>query len=196
MSRDIVVPGSYGKAVRLAAGDHVAVVNTLGRQVVDFWALVEPGDEVLSLHHTRAALKRLVPRAGDVLWSNMRRPLLRTVRDTSPGVHDTLIAACDPVRYRQYGVTGPHRTCSDNYGEALGELGLHRDEVPAPYNLFMHIPWNAAGELEWGVSPAAAGDEVVFEALEPLVVIVSACPMDLNPISGGAPREIALRIGG
>jgi uncharacterized protein len=195
MTKRITVEGSHGKAVRLSKGERLAVVNTLGGQVVDFWSLVEPGAEVLSMHHTRAALKHLVPTAGDPLWSNLRRPILLVTEDTSPGVHDTLIAACDTARYREYGVTGPHRTCCDNYREAIAELGLSRDEVPAPFNLFMNIPWDADGRLEWGTSPARAGDAFTVEALVDQVIVVSSCPMDLNPISGGEPRAVDLVVG-
>ncbi len=55
------------------------------------------------MEHTRAALRRLVPRVGDAIYSTRRRPLVTLVQDTSPGVHDTLIAACDPERYRLLG---------------------------------------------------------------------------------------------
>ncbi len=40
-------------------------------------------------------LKRLIPRVGDPLYSSDRRPLLTLVADTSPGIHDTLMASCD-----------------------------------------------------------------------------------------------------
>ena len=41
------------------------------------------------------ALPRRSSPAGDALVTNRRRPILTLVEDTSPGLHDTLIAACD-----------------------------------------------------------------------------------------------------
>src|SRR3546814_4940061 len=41
---------------------------------------------------------------GDILYSNRRRPILTLVEDSSPGIHDTIIAACDSNRYKFLGV--------------------------------------------------------------------------------------------
>ena len=51
---------------------------------------------------------------GDVLVTNKRRPILTFIEDTSPGVHDTCMSACDIYRYRGLGVTGHHDSCTDN----------------------------------------------------------------------------------
>ena len=44
--------------------------------------------------------------------------------DTTEGVHDTLIAACDRARYVELGGGEGHRNCTDNLIEALEVLGL------------------------------------------------------------------------
>ena len=51
------------------------------------------------MEHTRAGIMRLIPRAGDKLLTNKRRPILTVMEDTC-GVHDLLIAACDVYRYQ------------------------------------------------------------------------------------------------
>ena len=51
------------------------------------------------MEHTRSGLKRLIPRVGDSLLTNKRRPILTVVEDTC-GVHDTLMSACDIYRYQ------------------------------------------------------------------------------------------------
>ena len=114
------------------------------------------------MEHTRAALRRLVPRVGDAIYSTRRRPLVTLVQDTSPGVHDTLIAACDPERYRLLGGAPDHRSCAQNFAEAIAEHGRSLPRAPAPLNLFMAIPWSEDGELEFAPSPAQAGDSVTF----------------------------------
>ena len=40
------------------------------------------------------------------------------------GDHDTLIAACNPLRYERLGVGSGHASCAGNYQGALRELGL------------------------------------------------------------------------
>jgi uncharacterized protein YcgI (DUF1989 family) len=52
--------------------------------------------------------------------------------DTSPGVHDTLIPACDPERYRLLGAAPGHASCAENFKAALRDLGVGCPEVPDP----------------------------------------------------------------
>jgi uncharacterized protein len=75
------------------------------------------------MQHTRASLNRIIPKVGDGLYDNERRKLLEIVEDTTEGVHDTLIAACDDARYRELGGGEGHRNCADNLVEGLGALG-------------------------------------------------------------------------
>jgi hypothetical protein len=189
------LPAREGVAVPLRAGERLRIVNTLGGQVVDTWALATADvSEYLSMEHTRTSLGKLVPRAGDHLYSSHRRPLLTLVEDTSPGVHDTLIAACDRERYRQLGADGYHANCADNFRRALSLRGIHPAHVPSPLNLFMNIAWREDGELEFLASPAQAGDYVTLEAVADVTVVLSACPMDLNPINAGGPQDVALEV--
>ncbi|HJS96917.1 MAG TPA: urea carboxylase-associated family protein, partial [Solirubrobacteraceae bacterium] len=109
-----ILPARQGVAVPLRAGQRLRIVNTHGGQVVDTWALARPdASEYLSMEHTRTSLGKLMPAAGDHLYSSRRRPLLTLVEDTSPGTHDTLIAACDPERYRLLGADDGHANCAD-----------------------------------------------------------------------------------
>jgi uncharacterized protein YcgI (DUF1989 family) len=190
-----ILPAREGIAVPLRAGERLRIVNTHGGQVVDTWALARSDlSEYLSMAHTRTSLGKLVPTAGDHLYSSCRRPLLTLVEDTSPGAHDTLIAACDPERYRQLGAQGHHASCAENFRRALSLRGIEPDGVPAPLNLFMDIAWDAAGRLDFRPSPARPGDHVTLEAVTDVTVVLSACPMDLNPINTGGPQDVALEI--
>ena len=154
-----ILPARQGVAVPLRAGQRLRIVNTHGGQVVDTWALARAdASEYLSMEHTRTSLGKLVPATGDHLYSSRRRPLLTLVEDTSPGVHDTLIAACDPERYRLLGVDGYHASCAENFRRALAPRGIEPDHVPSPLNLFMNIRWDDDGRLEFLASPARAGD--------------------------------------
>jgi uncharacterized protein YcgI (DUF1989 family) len=190
-----VLPAREGVAVPLEAGERLRIINTHGGQVVDTWALARPdASEYLSMEHTRTSLGKLMPAAGDHLYSSRRRPLLTLTEDTSPGAHDTLIAACDPERYRLLGAEGYHPSCAENFRNALSLHGIDTDRVPAPLNLFMDIRWDEAGNLEFVPSPAQAGDYVTVEAVADVIVVLSACPMDLNPINTGGPQDIGLEV--
>ena len=98
------IPARAGRALRVGRGEALQIINTFGTQVVDFWAFDVRDPLVhLSMEHSRATLSRLTPRVGDILVDNRREPMLGFESDTSPGVHDTVIAACDPARYAKLG---------------------------------------------------------------------------------------------
>lgn len=180
----ITIPARKGKAVRLAKGQHIKVLNPTGQQVVDTWAFnANNTSEFQSNEHTRAYMLRMIPQPGDVLFTNQRRPILTLTEDTSPGIHDMLIAACDPARYEQLGCAEYHDNCQDNLHAALWELGLTAPETPSPINLFMNIPWSANG-LAFEESPTRPGDYVVLRAEMSCVVAFSACPQDIVKING------------
>jgi len=182
----IEIPARGGKAARLKAGQRVRVVNTHGSQVVDTWSFhADDLHEWMSMEATRAYNLRLRPQVGDVLVTNRRRPILTLLEDTSGGVHDTLMAACDRYRYHLLGVEGYHDNCADNLHKGLAELGLQEPTCPAPLNLFMHIPWTLDGSLAWEAPVSTPGSYVVLRAELDCVIAFSACPQDILPINGG-----------
>lgn len=125
------IPAGYGRAIRLPAGAAIEIVNVSGTQVIDTWAFVgEAGDEYMSLPHTRVETGRMVPRPGESFLTNRRVEILQMEKDTSPGIHDTIMAACDPARYERLGCTGYHHNCADSLNEALAVLGLPARECP------------------------------------------------------------------
>ncbi len=184
------IPQRRGRAVRLKAGQMLKVVNTHGHQVVDTWAFADPDlSEFLSMEHMRAAIDRISPKPGDKLVTNRRRPILTLLEDTSPGIHDTFIAACDIYRYQGLGVADYHDNCTDNLKEGLAELGLVPPETPSPLNLWMNIPVAADGSIRWLEPASKPGDHVLFRAEMDCVMAFSACPQDIVCINAGAPTE-------
>jgi len=187
-----VVPARRGRAVRLAKGQAIQIINTHGSQVVDSWAFnaQDPG-EFMSMEHSRGAMLRVNPQLGDTLRSNRRRPMLTLVEDNSGGIHDTLIAACDRYRYEQLGHVGHHDSCTDNLAHALASLGVTGAETPSPLNLFMNIPVGADGSVSFQPPVSTPGSHVRLKAEMDLIVVFSACPQDLVPVNGAdcMPRD-------
>jgi uncharacterized protein YcgI (DUF1989 family) len=150
----------------------------------------------MSMEHTRATLVKIMPAVGDFLYTTRRRPILKIVEDTSPGIHDTLMAACDSHRYGLLGCKEYHDNCTDNLWAAMYGLGLTPPETPSPLNLFMNIPWQGAGELSFDPPVTRPGDSITFEAQLDALVAFSACPQDILPINGtaGRPTEAHFQI--
>jgi uncharacterized protein YcgI (DUF1989 family) len=188
-----------GRATFLVRGQCIKVINTHGSQVVDTWAFSRANmAEFMSMEHSRATLGHIIPRVGDALLTNRRRPILTLTEDTSGGVHDTLMAACDRYRYEELGHQGYHDNCTDNLAAALAALGLTPPETPSPLNLFMNIPWSGPGDLSFEPPLSVPGSFIVLRAEMDLVIALSACPQDILVINGigRTPTEAHFEVSG
>lgn len=180
-----IIPKRGGKAVRIARGDVVRVINTHGTQVVDTWAFCrdEPA-EFMSMEHTRVGIGSIFPGIGVALLTNRRRPILTLLEDTSPGVHDTLMAACDTYRYQLLGCGDDHENCTDNLHAALEDIGFAAPGTPSPLNLWMNVSVGEDGRLDYLPPVTKVGDYVIFRAEMDVVIAFSACPQDQLPVNG------------
>ena len=195
MSESITIPGAHAKAFSLKQGEQIRVVNLEGSQVVDAWAFsTAQKDEFMSTEHTRSCLEKLTPAVGDALYSNRRRPILRVTEDTSPGVHDLLLSACDPDRYRLLGVEGYHRNCADNLIEALAELDVTPPEIPSPFNIFENVSIGDNGKLSIEPPVVAAGESISLCAECDIILVLSCCPMDIALTNGPDLRSKPVRV--
>jgi uncharacterized protein YcgI (DUF1989 family) len=195
MSEWLLIPAREARPVRVAAGQRFRVVDVEGTQVVDLFAFVD-GDasEYVSAEHTRVHVKRLFPTLGEPFVTNRRRPLLVFEEDSSPGVHDMLCAPCDPTRYALLGHEGWHASCQENLRSAMAGMGYANVEVPSPINVFMNVLLDAEGGLTLATALTKPGDSVTFRAARPCIVVASSCPMDLNPINGSGPTDVAIEL--
>ncbi|MBV8915688.1 MAG: urea carboxylase-associated family protein [Acetobacteraceae bacterium] len=179
------IPARQGRAVRLRAGQSIAVVNTHGSQVLDTWAFAaDDPTEYMSMEHTRSSNSRWTPTVGTVFVSTRRRPMLTLVEDSSPGVHDTLLCACSPEIYRELGCTDWHASCEENLHAALAAVGVLPPCTPGPLNLFMNVPVAPDGTLDRYPPASRPGDRVVLRAETELWLVFSACPQDITLING------------
>ena len=189
------IPARRGVAVHVFKGQKVKIINTHGNQVVDFWAFnSEHSGEFMSMEHCRVGLGRYRPKPGDVLITNQRRKILKFIEDTSPGVHDTLMAACDRYRYEQLGCTDFHDNCTDNLWEALAAVRFKPTETPCPFNLWQNTPVDTNGEIEQMPTVSKRGDFVLFKVLMNAVLSFSACPQDIVQINSGRPTDAHYQI--
>ena len=191
------IPARRGKAAFLSGGQNVRVINTYGQQVVDTWAFRRDDlTEFMSMEHSRTSLGRIMPMAGQSMATNRRRPILTITEDTSGGIHDTLLAACDRYRYELLGCDGYHDNCTDNLASALAELGLAPPETPSPWNLFMNIPVAPDGSVSFEPPVSGPGDYIALRAEMDCVIAFSACPQDVVPINGVdcAPTEAHFQV--
>lgn len=174
-----------GTALHLAKGQKIKVINVQGHQVVDTWAFnANDVGEFVSMAHTRAMNNRIYIGEGETLFSNQRRAVLTLEQDTSASRHDTLIAACDRYRYKLLGATGYHDNCTDNLYRAMRDLNLQPPVCPSPLNLWMIIPVDDSGDIQWSEPKLEKDDYVVLRAEMDCIVVMSCCPQDMVNIHG------------
>ena len=179
------IAAGTGRAFEVPEEHLVEIVSPEGPQVADTWAFALPGlDEFLSTEHTRSCLDRLTPCVGEAFYSNRRRPILTVVQDTSPGCHDLLLSACDVGRYTLLGHQGYHANCVDNLGSALQEMGLTAPLIPSPVNVFEYVSIDAEAKLHIEPPLVQPGQSLTLRAEIDLVLVVSACPMDIVLTNG------------
>jgi uncharacterized protein len=188
------IPARRGRGVFLRKGQILVVINTSGSQVVDTWAFNSTdAREYMSMEHSRASMLKVTPGVGDALVTNRRRPILCVVEDTSPGVHDTLIAACDRYRYEELGASSDHANCSDNLTSVLHELGCESVAAPCPLNLFMNVK-STGGRVEFLPPVSKPGQSISLRAEMDQVVVMSACPQDITLVNAGRPSDVHFRV--
>ena len=199
----IQVQAAHGKAVELPAGRKLRLSTPEGHQAADFFAFSKDMSEWLSPIHTWVRTNCVKPRQGDLLVSQLRRPMLAFVRDGARGCHDMHIAACDARRYQEFGVDAYHRNCEDNMREALAEVGKEPLVTPQPINFFTNTWIDETQQLRLGdpqVNPITPGSFVVLEAMRDLICVVSSCPHDIPipewSLSTDPPTELHIELVG
>jgi uncharacterized protein YcgI (DUF1989 family) len=191
---EVIVPAREARLIEVSKGQLLEVVDLEGQQVGDLaaWMKDEPA-EYLSPSHTVSSLSKLVPVVGDSLLSNHRRPLLNITRD-DVGRHDLVVPCCDPERYAiDYGEPD-HGSCLASLQDALAADGRDlplRGEMC--WNVFMNNVVED-GRIVTREPPHEAGSTIAMEALEDLVVALSACPQDISAVNAYDPTPMALRV--
>lgn len=195
--RSYDIPARCGMAVRVKAGEVLTITNPAGYQVCDFWIFnADDLQEYSSMEHLHTSILSLFPKVGDSVISNLRHALMTITEDSSPGVHDTVIANCDHARYRQLGVKGYHDNCADNLRQAMISIGLRASANPAPFNLWMNVPVQPDGSLSFQPPVSKPGDYMRFRADMDVIAVMSACPQDVTPVNGAgtSPAGLSFRV--
>src|SRR5690625_1355089 len=158
--RQFKVDGGKGAAFIVKKGQTLKITDLEGQQVIDFIAFNEDNfTEYLSVTQTRTNVHgNFYISTDDVLLSNLRNTIARITADTV-GVHDLLIAACDPYYYAEVGHEG-HHSCHQNFIDVLIPYGIKPWEHPDPFNIFQNTQIRSDGSWFQDDPPSKAGDYI------------------------------------
>ena len=182
MKREFIIEPCSGTAIAANRGEIVTVVDLEGGQVVDFFAEAEGSEnEFLSTGVTIDCNESLRLSVGDIIYSNLYRPLLRVVAD-DVGEHDLLHPCCRPEMFAFfYGNGKDHPNCLDNLNRCLQRS---RPEI-YPLNLFMHTRIEADGSIKVLPPLSQAGDKIVLHAEQDVRLGVAACSVSESACNSG-----------
>ena len=169
---EYLIGACSGMCVNVEKGQHISVIDAEGGQVADFFAEnAEDSDEFLSSAVTLDCHESLRLHVGDLIYTNLYRPMFRIVRD-DVGEHDLLFPCCRPEMYDFFYQNGKgHPNCFDNINHALGE----KRPIIQPVNLFMRTRVDENGKITILPPKSKAGDRIVLQAMMDVRVGISAC---------------------
>ena len=200
---EFVIPKCTGKAFRLDKGQVFRVIQHEGKQVASliflnarnykeqFMAEFSGGlnyahPEHLGTHYRLSKLYSKVPYENEML----------SVTDNKLGDH-FLGTHCSRTMMELWKAPG-HRSCSDNFSDALREFGLALEDVysPSVLNAFANVYIDPEGDGSVRIEPPRSekGDYIEFLAEMDVLVAVSACPDDVSPMNDHACKAIGIQI--
>lgn len=173
------------------ANQTITIVDLEGGQVVDFFAEASQNrDEFLSTGVTIDCNESLRLKAGDVIYTNLYRPMFQLVWD-DVGEHDLLHPCCRPEMYDFFYHNGEgHPNCLDNINESLNR----QRPIIHPVNFFMFTSINADGSISVEHPLSKPGDKVILKAQMDVRLGVAACSVSESKCNGGKCSSVKLII--
>lgn len=171
-----------GKAIDAAKNQIITVIDLEGGQVVDFFAeALQNPHEYLSTGVTVDCNGSLRLRPGDLIYSNLYRPMFRLISD-DVGEHDLLHPCCRPEMYDFFYQNGKgHPNCLDNINAALGE----QRAMIHPVNFFMYTKISPDGSISVERPLSRSGDAVQLKALMDVRLGIAACSVSESSCNAG-----------
>jgi uncharacterized protein YcgI (DUF1989 family) len=184
-----------GTGFALHTGDRLVVVDPMGGQVSDLYA-VSAGDtrERLSSGRTIDYANSVFLTTGGILYSNRSRPMFTIVEDDC-GRHDVTLTPCSQetfdLLYPDFRGAA-HPSCLDNLHGGLATYGVDVDDISTSFNIFMNVWTDPDGSLHIDPPLSRAGDRFAVRAEMELFVGLTACSAEKS--NGGYCKPIDYEI--
>ena len=86
------------------------------------------------------------------------------------------------------------KSCRSNFIAELATWAMAPSEIVSNINFFMRVPFAADGHVEISDGISKPGDYVDLRCEKDVIVVISNCPQEFNPCSGGHPTPIRLTV--
>ncbi len=203
---DFVIPKCTGKAFKLNKGQLFRVIEHEGKQVAGLMFFNAHDYREQFMAEFSGGLNYFQPpdlgsvgshyRLGELYSKVPYENLMLTVTDNKIGDH-FLGTHCTKTTMDILKAPG-HRSCSDNFSDALCEFGLALEDIysPSVFNAFANVTIDQSGDGNIHIEPPRSkqGDYIEFQAEMDVLVAVSACPDDKSAINDHACKAIQIQI--
>lgn len=191
---EYVIPARGYVAFNLSKGQILRCVDVEGKQVPDivFFNAHDLSDEI-NLANSQLINKQQELRKGATIVSVRCNPLM-TIAGYSNEYCYTYGSMCsEELNRNRYGVANTVN-CRDNFAAALAPWGFDRAQIPNAFVPFMRVELEEDGSLEIREPTTVPGDYYDLGAEMDLVVAISNCPQELNPVNGLNPTPTGVII--
>ncbi len=195
-AREWIIPPRAYSAFPLKRGQVLRFVDVEGQQVPDLVCFNEHDlTEPLSTTYSMILNKRRELRQDNVLYSIICSPMLTIVGYSNELSFSYGPMCSEELNRIRYGVPGT-RNCRDNLAMALAPWAIDRRQIPNAFQPFMRVDVEPDGTLEIKEPTSRPGDYYDLRAEMDLLVAVSNCPQDRNPVNGFRPTAMGIIIYG
>ncbi len=191
MSRAIEIPAGEGRAFTLNKGETFRLVQVEGKQVADA-VFVNSANTRERFHPGFTVWLNCIKGIGNV-WKVKElysappyENLMATIEEDKVGRNYAYMGTrCSRMIYklRDNVDSPPHRTCQDNLALALAPYGIENDDVPEVFNIWMNVEIDKNGCFVISSPMVRKGDFVRIRAEMNLIVAISSCPNDTQPVN-------------
>lgn len=184
------IPARGHVAFTIKKSNILRIIDIDGKQVADLVAfnLYDykeriNGETTMLLGHTYN------PKEGDIVYSDDCNPMFTIIDDKVGRNYPGALMCSEEMNYIRYGVPGTIN-CRDNLTAALREWGIPKKEIPGAFTPFMNVVHHPDGRAEIAEPPSKPGDYIDLRAEMDLLVAISACPQERNPVNGWNPSAL------
>ncbi len=197
---EFVIPKCTGKAFRVKKSQALRVIEHEGKQVASLMFFnAHNYKEQCSASVSSKGLKEMEGMEDIGRKLNSKTPYenaMLTITDDKVGTHSGGFH-CSRIMMDIWKAPG-HRSCSDNFTDALAEFGLELEDVysPSVFNAFANTRIDSKGDGTITISPPLAekDDYIEFLAEMDVLAVVSACPDDISAMNDYSCKAIKIQL--
>lgn len=192
--KDEILPGKSYTAFTMQAGQVLHIEDVEGKQVADLICFnLRDLTDRLNNENVMLLNRTHNPTKSHTLYSNNCHQMCTIIEDTVGRNYPGGAMCSEELNFLRYGVRGT-ANCRDNLTAAVRPWGIAKHELPGAFAPFMNVIHHPDGRAEIAEPTSKPGDFIEFRAEMDLLVAISVCPQELNPVNGwkSTPLRIAL----